>query len=543
MTLPVPEDGNIHLSFRVQDHVDKLIIKQTMMKAISLSLELPTCIILGEEIVLEIVLFNNLQQDMEVFVVLEHSELFEFIVEDIDVNSRTVLAGGQSSATVLFPIRPITVGEIAVSVEATALAGFDQFVGKIHVKPEGVAQLISQTLFLEVPPTERSLSRRIQLSLPAGLVPDSQRAHVSVFGDILGPSIAGLENLVQMPTGCGEQNMIHFAPNVYLLKYLSTLSQTYEDLQRKALAFIREGYQRELSYLREDGSFSAFGERDSSGSTWLTAFVVRCFLQARPFMQIDQGVISKAMSWLVSQQTPQGSFTEPGTVIHTQLQGGLNGNVSLTAYVLIALLEDQFHKDMFQDSTSKAQEFLEEMLWSGISSNYTLCLVAYALSLANSPRAPTALTELRRVAESTDGVISWTTSDSDLADSWQAASTSIEMASYVLLTLFKQANIVEGIALMKWLSRQRSHLGGFGSTQDTVIALQALSLFAAFSGSQAINLTIGATFTTSHIEANFTINSTNYLLHQSQEVETGKEISVDIFVEGRGFALFQGEGQ
>jgi len=29
------------------------------------------------------------------------------------------------------------------------------------------------------------------------------------------------------------------------------------------------GYQRELTYQRDDGSFSAFGNRDPSGSIWL----------------------------------------------------------------------------------------------------------------------------------------------------------------------------------------------------------------------------------------------------------------------------------
>ncbi len=28
------------------------------------------------------------------------------------------------------------------------------------------------------------------------------------------------------------------------------------------------GYQRQLTYKRQDGSYSAFGERDSSGSMW-----------------------------------------------------------------------------------------------------------------------------------------------------------------------------------------------------------------------------------------------------------------------------------
>eukprot|EP00959_Pyramimonas_sp_CCMP1952_P469394 9494860-Pyramimonas_sp.AAC.1 len=39
------------------------------------------------------------------------------------------------------------------------------------------------------------------------------------------------------------------------------------------------GYQRELNYRHSDGSFSAFGESDGDGSTWLTAFVLKVFAQ------------------------------------------------------------------------------------------------------------------------------------------------------------------------------------------------------------------------------------------------------------------------
>lgn len=56
-------------------------------------------------------------------------------------------------------------------------------------------------------------------------------------------------------------------------------------------------------------------------------------------------------------------------------------------------------KDMFPGNVSLAQKYLEEKVSSGGLSNYSLCLVAYALSLANSPVAGTALTELSRRAD------------------------------------------------------------------------------------------------------------------------------------------------
>ena len=48
------------------------------------------------------------------------------------------------------------------------------------------------------------------------------------LGDFVGPAISCLGSLLRMPYGCGEQNMINFAPAVYIRKYLvETDSLTY----------------------------------------------------------------------------------------------------------------------------------------------------------------------------------------------------------------------------------------------------------------------------------------------------------------------------
>lgn len=79
----------------------------------------------------------------------------------------------------------------------------------------------------------------------------------------------------------------------------------------------------------------------TKGLCRLSAFVLRCFLQARPFISIEANVLETLAAWLIVQQGVDGRFEEHGRVIHTELQGGLDGPVSLTAYVFIALMEDQ----------------------------------------------------------------------------------------------------------------------------------------------------------------------------------------------------------
>lgn len=66
----------------------------------------------------------------------------------------------------------------------------------------------------------------------------------------------------------------------------------------------------------------------------------------------------------------------------------------------MSLLKKQ-KKDVYPGNVSLARTYLEDRVTSGQLSNYTLCLAAYALVLANSPVAATVLNELSRRADYT----------------------------------------------------------------------------------------------------------------------------------------------
>ncbi|CAI5695208.1 unnamed protein product [Oreochromis niloticus] len=516
--------------------------KLTVSKDFSLSLGVPSLLIRGEQIVLEVKIINHLEQEMDVIVLLAQSKSFEFVLthrKDASViSAQKVTVESHASASALFPVRPLALGEVEISVDAVSAEASDSLVCRVMVKPEGVEQYFSQTLFLEMEPEKRSKSTALSFSFPPNVVPGSQRARVVLVGDILALSINNLDSLVQLPLGCGEQNMIHFAPSVYVIQYLATSNQDDQELRSKALAYMMEGYQRQLSYQSEDGSFSAFGNSDTSGSTWLTAFVLRCFLQAQRYMKIDQNVLDRAVSWLLKRQGPQGEFSEVGRLIHTEMQGGLDkGPVALTAYVLIALLQDENYTEIHKDSVSLARKYLEDKVSSGVISNYSLCLTAYALALVSSPVSFTALTQLSKRADYIDGVMMWSSSAGLRPHNQKLPSAQIEMASYVLLAHIRRGSLFDGITQMKWLSTQRNHLGGYGTTQDTVVALQALASYAAFSGASAINLMVNVSSPES--SSLFQINSTNYRTYQSQEIPAENDLHLQIYMEGRGFATFQ----
>lgn len=70
----------------------------------------------------------------------------------------------------------------------------------------------------------------------------------------------------------------------------------------------------------------------------LSAFVLRCFLEADPYIDIDQNVLHRTYTWLKGHQKSNGEFWEPGRVIHSELQGGNKSPVTLTAYIVTSLL-------------------------------------------------------------------------------------------------------------------------------------------------------------------------------------------------------------
>lgn len=60
-------------------------------------------------------------------------------------------------------------------------------------------------------------------------------------GDILGRALKNLDGLLQMPYGCGEQNMALLAPNIYILQYLKGTHQLTPAIKEKATNFLTSG--------------------------------------------------------------------------------------------------------------------------------------------------------------------------------------------------------------------------------------------------------------------------------------------------------------
>lgn len=68
--------------------------------------------------------------------------------------------------------------------------------------------------------------------------------------------------------------------------------------------------------------------------------MAKAFKQAAAYIPIEDRIIDEALQWLSNNQAPNGSFPEVGRISHRDMQGGAAKGLALTAFTLIAFLEN-----------------------------------------------------------------------------------------------------------------------------------------------------------------------------------------------------------
>lgn len=511
------------------------------------STNLPYSVKRGEIVSIPVVIFNYMESGQTAEVTFDNGEHeFEFadVENEIHDNSKlevsrkkTVDVPSNSGRTVSFMIKPTKLGHITIKVTATTALAGDGVERQLLVEPEGLPQYVNKAAFIDLR-TMPEVMKNFTVEVPKNAVPDSTRVEVSVIGDVLGSTVQNLDSLIRMPYGCGEQNMLNFVPNIVVLDYLKGTGQLTSKIEEKAKKFMESGYQRELTYRHDDGSFSAFGNSDPKGSTWLTAFVARSFKQAASHISVEEAIIDKALEWLSDQQASNGSFPEVGKVSHKDMQGGSGEGIALTAYTLIAFLENKNLLPKYQNVVNKAMDYVARNI-DGLNDVYALAIAAYALQLADHSSKDFTLSQLDGKA-TTDGDTKWwhkPIPESDSKNPWYGKpnSVNVEMSAYAMLSFLEAGLDTDALPVMKWLIGQRNDKGGFQSTQDTVVGLQALAKLAAKISSKNNDVTIVVTYNDNQ-QREIKVNSENNLILQKFELPSSAK-NVEIKATGRGFAI------
>ncbi|ROL50863.1 Alpha-2-macroglobulin-like protein 1 [Anabarilius grahami] len=493
----------------------------TVFQPFFLELSLPYSIVRGESFELKATVFNYLSKCIMVKVTPASSTAFTLGAVN-EPYSSCLCANGRKTFKWVFTASVL--GAVNVTVNASAepsqtRCGTEAVTvptrGRVDVVTRSLLVLPNISLTLtSVRSAGNILSEDVTVTFPTNVVQGSAKCSVSVLGDIMGRALKNLDGLLQMPSGCGEQNMIILAPNIYILLYLEVTGQLTAAIRETAIGYLQSGYQGQLNYRHSDGSFSTFGY--DASNTWLTAFVLRSFGLAKRFVFIDPNVLQSAKDWIISQQGSNGCFIQQGTLYHNEMKGGVGDNVTMTAYIVASLLE--LGVPVTDPVITNALSCLRPVV-GNLGNTYATALLAYTFSLAGETSTRSQLlTSLNNLAISESTKLHWSqTSSGD--------TLAVEISSYVLLAVLTEqplttATLGYANRIVNWLVTQQNPFGGFSSTQDTVVALHALSVYAAkvFSVESSSTVTVQSSVAGGE-SYSFTVNRDNRLLYQEKPLK------------------------
>uniref|UniRef100_M3ZX95 NTR domain-containing protein n=1 Tax=Xiphophorus maculatus TaxID=8083 RepID=M3ZX95_XIPMA len=484
----------------------------SVFKPFSLDFKLPYFMIWGESLELKSIVHNYLPTPLKIKITAAASSSYILTPLSTDQSTFCLCAGEHKKLTFLS-------GDLTVSLTAEAVSSQTSCCDKEVTVPEsGHSIVVTRPLKVKVEimcfdnNKKKSRCRNIYVLLSKTHIPDNVisgclKAKVSVSGNILSRSVENLGDLLYLPYGCGEQNIAFMAIDTYILHYLQKTNKLSQETEKKGINYLITGYQRQLAYRKKTGAFSTFEKGEEN--TWLTAFVMVTFYKVQSFIYIDPKIIEEARKWLDCQQRDNGCFKVSGKLYNNYIRGDVSDEVTVTAYVTAALLETNVPAD--NPVVKKSLSCLKDYIYD-FSNTYTTALLAYVFTLAGNREARSKLLHyLDSVAIKEGDLQHWC-----LTPKQNPCPLCVEITSYVLLAKvgdsLSEGDLSCSSNIIRWLIKQQSYYGGFESTQDTAVAIKAMTLYNAKVLNQEGSTSVTVSSPTDHLS--FQVNQNNKLVHQ-----------------------------
>ncbi|KAK6327032.1 hypothetical protein J4Q44_G00026770, partial [Coregonus suidteri] len=481
-----------------------------VFKEVFVSLRLPYSVKRFEQMSIFPIVYNYRNQNAQIALHMERNDKLCSPGSSSIKTYVNITVEAHSSKAVTFSAVPMETGPIPIIIRLYDIEnedGTDAIEKILNVRTEGIEKRVEETHLVDLSGNigKSSKSFMIDGKLPDNTVPGSNtNIFVKMEGEVFGQSTArtllspdGVKGLLKAPDGCAEQTMKLMAPTALALRYLDLSQRWYEltpGIRDTALQFTEQGYMRILTFKKGDGSYGAWKSHPTS--YWLTGLVVKVMSlvaelqnsgrgeKGRQAQGVSEEEISHSVRYLLVKQKEDGSFSDPNPVIDRKMQGGIGGiegDVSMTAFITVALnrslpfLTENKDQNNTKDSIVKATNYLLSRV-EGLQRPYAVAITAYCLSVCLSDR-----TKAEPAWEKLKGLA---TEGKDHCHGWYANAgmvnegITVETTAYALLTAVAHKDTMWADSAACWLTSQENYGGGFKSTQDTIVALEALSEYA-----------------------------------------------------------------
>ncbi|XP_053687074.1 thioester-containing protein 1 allele S3-like [Sabethes cyaneus] len=449
-------------------------------------------------------------------------EILERKSDDDAFKTKVVAVPPSGKKSVSFMIKPRALGEITIRIEANNIVTSDVTEQALRVVPEGRLVEKNEAKFVELN-RRGKLNYELNIDIPRNIDEGSASVILMLYGNILGPPIMHMEALIRPPVGTGEENILIFAYNVAVLDYLTETGTLKPDVGQQGVRYLEAGYQKQQDFKHTDASFSDGGSADLIGSTLLTAFVAKWFTKAEKYIGVDKAMVSSAFRWLASAQKSSGRAVEFGKINNPDMKGDLlTSKYALTAYVLIAFLENEEAASEHRATTEKMMNYLVKKMDS-INDMHDLALSTYAVSLGKHNKSRDFFDKLYRssVFDSVNGTHYWSRPPSD-----------IEVTGYALLSFILNEKLIQSTSIMRWLQQQQYTSAG----PQSFVGLEALTKLAAQENPQKNDLRV----VLSHHNRRMRVIDIDQTNAQKAEMKIPNNIrSLDVHIEGVGRCVLQ----
>jgi uncharacterized protein YfaS (alpha-2-macroglobulin family) len=223
-----------------------------------------------------------------------------------------------------------------------------------------------------------------------------------------------------------------------------------------ALKSVQDAYALLPSLQQASGGFSYWG--NTSQDVALTAYVLRFLDGAREFVEVDPQIMSKARSYLVSQQTPSGAWTRYDWSTKAQID-----DPTRTAYVTRALATsgkspDAKERDTVDTSVARALSYLDDRIseWQDpyLVGNYAIA----AIGAKRQEHIANARELLTRLAHSEGSTTYWNLEANTTPFYGWGTAGRLETTALAVEALAKLETLASDPALAEQISRGLQYL-------------------------------------------------------------------------------------
>ncbi|XP_069506444.1 alpha-2-macroglobulin-like isoform X2 [Ambystoma mexicanum] len=501
-----------------------------------LEMALPYSIFRGETFVLKASIHTYLPQCVRLKAVLSESP--DYTAKSLNTELKScVCQNQQTTYSWTFAAKTLSNINITMSAETVedSTCNKEPYTGPRYkdivtrtllVKPEGIPREETQSNL--ICPKGSPVSQSLDLKLPANMVNGSARGFVTCLGDAMGVSVRNLDNLVQMPSGCGEQNMAKFCSNIVAYNYLNATHSLTPEMESKIRNNLNVGYARQLTFYDSSGCFTTWARnswnQNPPCSLWLTAMALGCIQEARKIIFVDGKIPNQIESWISTKQNNTGAFQDDGHSFNSRIQDA----PSYSAYIAINFAKAGVSN--LHPVQSKVLEYLDSVVETTAKTHAQAMVCLAFASSGNVEKQKLLLGKLaaKAVNEGNGLYLKGEEEQTDKGFSYslrrKAPSSTILTNAYHLLCHLQREelsaeDLTKAADMGHWLGSQMNGNGGFYSSLDTKVGLEAMAKFQQLvstkNGTSVLTLKSGG-----KAIQQFSVNRDNTLLLQRADLKT-----------------------